>query len=162
MADPVTGLTARDRQVILDTWEVVGNKAVIRDRAVDLFIALFEAHPYMQAFFKDFKDDPLEELKTSPKLRTHAIRTMYGLKQYMDNLNDVPTLAGLITKMAENHLPRGIGTLEMDFVYILRVVDALSALFKFLHFSHGVVHGVKFSLRKREKNREKQNSKSFR
>ncbi|RUS71053.1 hypothetical protein EGW08_021187, partial [Elysia chlorotica] len=114
MADPVTGLTEADRQVIIDTWEVVGNKEVMGDRAVELFIALFEAHPYMQNYFKDFNGMSVEELKTSPKLRTHASRTWRGLQQYMTTINDVPKLAGHITKIAQSHLPRGLGTLEMD------------------------------------------------
>ncbi|KAK3753437.1 hypothetical protein RRG08_056329 [Elysia crispata] len=114
MADPVTGLTAQDRQVIQDTWEVVANKQVILDRGVDLFIALFQAHPYMKSYFKDFGDLSIEELKTSPKLRAHAYRTMHGLTQYINAINDVPTLAAYITKIAHSHLSRGIGTLEMD------------------------------------------------
>lgn len=110
----MTGLTASDRQVIRETWEVVGNKTVIRDRGVDLLIGLFEAHPYMQSYFKDFKDKSIAELKTSPKLRSHAIRTMNGLNQYMLLLDNPSSLAEQIKKLSETHLPRGIGSLEMD------------------------------------------------
>ncbi|GFO27693.1 globin [Plakobranchus ocellatus] len=114
MADPVTGLTQRDREVIANTWEEIGNKKVIKDYGVDLFIALFKAFPYMQDYFAQFKGQTLEDLKTSRGLRNHASGTMHALKGYVENLDDPDTLVKLVTRTANIHLPKGIKTVEMD------------------------------------------------
>ncbi|GFO27696.1 globin [Plakobranchus ocellatus] len=106
--DPVTGLSERDCHAIMDTWALVADRKSIKQNGVEFFLTYFKAYPSMQDLFPAFKGRPLDELRTSPALRAHATSVMYAIKSYVGTVDDAETLAGLVTKMATSHVPRGI------------------------------------------------------
>ncbi|RUS71052.1 hypothetical protein EGW08_021186 [Elysia chlorotica] len=107
--DPVTGLTEKDCHVIMETWRMVtAERKDIKKHGAELFIRLFKAHPHMQSYFSAFKSRPVEELRECPQMAAHATTVMYALQAYVSSVDDPPTLAGLVTKIATSHVARGI------------------------------------------------------
>ncbi|XP_069685059.1 globin D, coelomic-like [Periplaneta americana] len=99
--DPATGLTPRERQLVVDTWAIVKQDA--KGNGVDLFMGFFEAHPDYQNRFPSFVGIPLPELRGSKKLTAHAANVMYSLTSVVDNLEDPECLTELLIKLGENH-----------------------------------------------------------
>lgn len=112
--DPTTGLTQRDREIISHIWGLATDKKTLKINAVEFFIQLFETYPHIQERFELFKDKPLEELRTSPKMKAHATSVFYALTSYVENLDDPETLVGLVQKIAVSHVGRKIPTDDFD------------------------------------------------
>ncbi|GFR76937.1 globin [Elysia marginata] len=128
--DPITGLSERDCHAILDTWALVSDRKSIKQNGVEFFIALFKAHPYLLAFFPAFKGLSDEEMRRSPGLRAHATSVMYGIKSYVGTVDDAETLAGLVTKTATSHVPRGVTVKDVEnlaVVFLDFMKDALGS-----------------------------------
>ena len=77
-------------------------------------LRLFKAHPYLMSFFPAFKGLSDDELRKSPGLKAHATSVMYAIKSYVGTVDDAETLAGLVTKMATSHVPRGITVQDLE------------------------------------------------
>ncbi|RUS71051.1 hypothetical protein EGW08_021185 [Elysia chlorotica] len=112
--DPTTGLSERDCHAILDTWALVSDRKAIKQNGVNFFLVLFKEHPYMLKYFPAFKGLSEDELGDSPLLKAHATSVMYAIKSYVGTIDDAETLAGLVTKMANSHVPRGIKTKDLE------------------------------------------------
>ncbi|CAG5134023.1 unnamed protein product [Candidula unifasciata] len=112
--DPTTGLTQKDRTLIIQTWSIIGNKDSVKENAVEFFIQLFPAYPYLLDYFPVFKGKPLSELRKSPKLRAHATSVFYTITSYVESVDDPETLVGLVQKIAESHVGRGITLREFE------------------------------------------------
>lgn len=100
-AEPKTGLTPSERQIVVDTWGIVKPKA--KEVGVEIFIRFFEAHPEYQKLFSNFEGMALSELRTSKKLVAHATNVMYSLTCVIDNLDDPLCLKELLIKLGKNH-----------------------------------------------------------
>lgn len=98
---PSTGLTPRERQIVVDTWGVVKRNA--KEAGVEMFTRLFEAHPQYQKLFPNFEGLTLSVLRTSKKLAAHATNVMYSLTSVVDNLDDPECLKELLIKLGKNH-----------------------------------------------------------
>lgn len=112
--DPTTGLTSREKQLIMETWALAADKKCVKENGVEFFIQLFTAYPYMQDYFELFKGKPVSELRTSPKMKAHATSVMYALTSYVENVEDSENLVGLVQKIAISHLGRGIKLKEFE------------------------------------------------
>uniref|UniRef100_A0A0B6ZNH9 Globin n=1 Tax=Arion vulgaris TaxID=1028688 RepID=A0A0B6ZNH9_9EUPU len=121
--DPTTGLTEKEREIIIHTWSLVADRKSVKRNAVEFFIQLFEEFPYMQDQFEPFKGKSLSELRTSPKMKAHATSVFYVITSYVETVDDPETLVGLVQKIAVTHVDRGINVKEFE---NLRIV--------FLHF----------------------------
>ncbi|BFZ10645.1 hypothetical protein BsWGS_13684 [Bradybaena similaris] len=106
--DPTTGLTQKDRDIIAHIWGLATEKKTLKRNAVEFFMQLFEAYPVIQDRFELFKGKPLDELRTSPKMKAHATSVFYALTSYVENVDDPETLVGLVQKIAVTHVGRGI------------------------------------------------------
>ncbi|BFZ08546.1 hypothetical protein BsWGS_11585 [Bradybaena similaris] len=112
--DPTTGLTQKDRLLITQTWSVLGDKNALKENAVEFFIQLFGTFPYLLDYFPVFKGKPVSELRKSPKLRAHATSVFYTITSYVETVDDSETLVGLVQKIAESHIGRGITVKEFE------------------------------------------------
>ncbi|KAK3753445.1 hypothetical protein RRG08_056337 [Elysia crispata] len=112
--DPTTGLSEKDCHAILDTWALVSDRKAIKQNGVEFFIVLFKAHPYLLKYFPAFQGLSDDELRRSPGLKAHATSVMYGIKSYVGTIDDPETLAGLVTKMATSHVPRGVTVKDLE------------------------------------------------
>jgi hypothetical protein len=50
----------------------------------------------------------MEEIRTSAKLRAHAINFKHGITSFVDNLDDLDCLVVLVHKLTANHFRREI------------------------------------------------------
>ncbi|CAG5117215.1 unnamed protein product [Candidula unifasciata] len=119
--DPITGLTEKDREMIVDSWKIIGSRSAIKQNALEFFLMLFAAYPYVQNYFGIFKNKQLSELRTSPKMRVHAASVFYYINSYVENIEDTETFMGLAEKMAVAHIARGITVEEFEKVRIVYV-----------------------------------------
>lgn len=106
--DPETGLSEYDRELIKGSWAVIADKKSRRTNGTELFIHLFQEYPYQREYFpwcKDLTDDQLRKL---PKMKAHALNVMYAIGAYVDVMDDAESLVGLVGRMAETHVPRGV------------------------------------------------------
>ncbi|KAH9489318.1 hypothetical protein Btru_057582 [Bulinus truncatus] len=117
--DPVTGLTKREKELIIQTWAPVGEKGKAKENGLEFFLQLFATYPYMQDYFPLFKGQTQAELRNSSKLKAHATSVMYALTSYVENVEDSENLVGLVQKIAVSHIGRGI-TVE-DFENLKKV-----------------------------------------
>ncbi|KAK7862852.1 hypothetical protein R5R35_008451 [Gryllus longicercus] len=99
--DPATGLTARQKKFVTDTWELV--KKDIKGNGVELFIRFFERRPDAVPRFRSFVGVPLEELRHSKRLLAHTNSVMYALDSVVASLDDPECLHEMLLKMGENH-----------------------------------------------------------
>ncbi|XP_059165568.1 globin-like [Physella acuta] len=106
--DPTTGLTQREKQLIMETWALAGDRKTVKENGLEFFIQLFTAYPYMQNYFDLFKGKSISELRSSPKLKAHATSVMYAITSYVENVEDSENLVGLVQKIAVSHIGRGI------------------------------------------------------
>ncbi|XP_067684142.1 globin-like [Haliotis asinina] len=114
VVNPATGLTLRQKNLIIQSWEIIGSLQTQKKNGVQLFMDLFTAYPNQQEFFPLFHDKSLEELASSSKMRAHATTVMYQIGSFVDNLDDPECLVALIEKVANNHLKRGIRMKEFE------------------------------------------------
>ncbi|CAL1528705.1 unnamed protein product [Lymnaea stagnalis] len=117
--DPTTGLTGREKQLIMETWALAADKKCVKENGVEFFIQLFVAHPHMQDYFQLFKGKSVAELRSSPKMKAHATSVMYALTSYVENVEDSENLVGLIQKIAISHLGRGIELQEFEYLKVV-------------------------------------------
>ncbi|CAG5117216.1 unnamed protein product [Candidula unifasciata] len=117
--DPITGLTQKDRDMIVDSWKIIGNRNAIKQNAVEFFMMLFAAYPHIQNYFGIFKNKQLSELRTSPKIKVHAASVFYFLNSYVENIQDTEKFMGLVEKMAVAHIARGINVEEFEKIRII-------------------------------------------
>lgn len=99
--DSTTGLTPRERQIVVDMWDIVKPRA--KEIGVELFNRFFEEHPDYQQRFSSFRGIALSELRISKKLAAHATNVMYSLTCAIDNLEDPLCLKELLLKLGKNH-----------------------------------------------------------
>lgn len=114
VVDPGTGLTVRQKRLIADSWVLLGSRKDQKRFGVNFFIQLFKAYPYQKDLFPLFKNKTLDELEMSPIMRAHATTVMYQIGSFVDNLDDVECLVGLVQKVARNHIARDIGVQEFE------------------------------------------------
>lgn len=100
-ADQNTGLTTRQKKVILENWRVVQQNIV--QNGVDFFIEFFKAHPTYQKQFKSFADVPMEDLGSNQKVRAHASGVMYAISSLVDTMDDVGCLKELLLSTGRRH-----------------------------------------------------------
>ncbi|KAL1442222.1 hypothetical protein MTO96_007844 [Rhipicephalus appendiculatus] len=105
--DPVTGLSLRDRNYIIDTWILI--RRDMRVNAMSLFVALFARYPDYQRIFKPFAHVPLQELPRSEVATAHALVVFYFITNVVDGMDDADLLTELVRKNARNHLRRPMG-----------------------------------------------------
>lgn len=86
LADPVTGLTPKDKASMLDTWTTFRSRA--HANALALFAVLFKRYPEYQSLFPEFAHVPLEELPNNHRLLAHALAVIYFLTSIIENLDD--------------------------------------------------------------------------
>ncbi|KAK7102989.1 globin-like [Littorina saxatilis] len=104
--DPVTGLSAKDRDAIRTSWAMVNKDAQANGTA--LMIRFFEEYPNNLDFFTEFRDLRPEELRDSTGLQQHAMRVMHALTCVVDSIDDAHVLIGVLHKTVDSHLTRGI------------------------------------------------------
>lgn len=104
--DPATGLTERQKDAVRDNWAKVA--ASWKTSGPDFFIRLFQAFPATRTFFKTLDGLDYDQMRTSSKLRAHAINFKHGITSMIDNLDDVECLVILINKLSDNHFRRQI------------------------------------------------------
>ncbi|XP_071082593.1 globin-like [Haliotis cracherodii] len=119
VVDPATGLTLRQKNLIMDSWEIIGSRQMQKKNGVNFFLELFKAYPDQQEFFPLFRDKSQEELATSSKMRAHATTVMYQIGSFVGNLDDPECLVALVEKVARNHLNRGITIKEFEELRIM-------------------------------------------
>ena len=96
---------------------------------------MFKAHPYLLKYFPAFQGLSDDELRRSPGLKAHATSVMYGIKSYVGTIDDPETLAGLVTKMATSHVPRGVTVKDLEVTHAINLVKRLMpSFFAFLLF----------------------------
>nr|XP_037273483.1 globin-like [Rhipicephalus microplus] len=105
--DPVTGLSLRDRNYIIDTWILI--RRDMRVNATSTFVALFARYPDYQRIFKPFADVPLQQLPRSEVATAHALVVFYFITNIVDAMDDADLLTELVRKNARNHLRRPMG-----------------------------------------------------
>lgn len=123
VVDEKTGLTARQKRVIEETWTLVEKD--IRNNGIDFFLAFFKRHPTYQSYFHSFADVPFDQLKNNKKLQAHGFSVMYAISSMVKNLDDIDCLAEILTKTGINHRSRTI-TIEHFENLAVVFVDFLS------------------------------------
>lgn len=103
---PTTGLTPRDKDAIVGTWDLV--RPNLKLHGINFFMKLFGEQPDLQSRFASFREKDLEELRTNKKMASHAVTVMTAIQACVDNLNDVETLVELLKTTGVNHDQRGI------------------------------------------------------
>ncbi|KAH7932684.1 hypothetical protein HPB49_000938 [Dermacentor silvarum] len=83
--DPVTGLSPRDRNYILDTWILV--RRDIRSNSMSLFVALFARYPEYQRMFRTFANVPLQELPRHEVVKAHALIVFYFITNIVEAMD---------------------------------------------------------------------------
>ncbi|KAH3893881.1 hemoglobin-3-like isoform X2 [Dreissena polymorpha] len=116
-ANPVTGLTWRQKEVVRESWGKLGSEW--KTHGVEFFIRLFKTYPSILAYFKTFDGMDFGAIRSSPKLRAHMLNFKHGITSFVDNLDDVECLTVLIHKMTENHFRRRITVNEFQDAFTL-------------------------------------------
>ncbi|KAF7282706.1 hypothetical protein GWI33_002171 [Rhynchophorus ferrugineus] len=106
-ADPVTGLTSRDKYLITKTWARLSNGDAAVQTGVAIFLALFKKHPKYHQLFP-FRDTPLEELPKNNRFRAHCVSLMYSFTSIVQNIENTVLLQELLTKQGVAHVPRKV------------------------------------------------------
>ncbi|XP_063423431.1 globin-like [Mytilus trossulus] len=99
-------LSEEEETAVKESWTVIWNDKTTN--GIKIFVKLFTLYPDAINRFKDFNGLTLEEVKVHKKLRVHALSVVYGLKSFIDNLDDVETLVELVKKNASNHVERKV------------------------------------------------------
>ncbi|WAR26169.1 GLB3-like protein [Mya arenaria] len=120
--DPGTCLTERQKNAVRDSWAKM--VSTWKTNGVEFFFRLFTTFPNIRAYFKTLDGLDLDALKTSSKLRAHAINFKHGVSSFIDNLDDIDCLVILIHKLTENHFRRNIAPKQFE--------DALSLFTTFV------------------------------
>ncbi|XP_076087195.1 uncharacterized protein LOC143057712 isoform X2 [Mytilus galloprovincialis] len=111
LLEETTAITEEEANAIRETWTVLWSNK--KENGIALLIKLFTTYPEAQKMFPMFDGLTIEEVRSSKKLRAHALSLMYALKSFLDNLDDSDTLDGLVRKNAINHAKRGVGAKEL-------------------------------------------------
>lgn len=106
VADPVTGLTPREKHFVATTWAAV--RKDITSNGVQLFLRFFDKLPAAQKRFSSFADLPRDELAASKRLKAHANSVMYSIDSIVCNLDDPEVLEEMLLKIGNNHGRRRI------------------------------------------------------
>ncbi|KAL3211710.1 hypothetical protein MRX96_008412 [Rhipicephalus microplus] len=88
--DQATGMTEREKQLVLASWN-----AFTKDRddyGVQLFDALFVAHPEYLKLFHKFKGETIEEVRKESKFREHGVTIGMQLSNLIEFLDDPDNL----------------------------------------------------------------------
>lgn len=106
--EAITNLTETDGLVkaLKASWKYL--EADKKKHGVELFIRLFKSAPAAQDYFEQFKGLAPDDLKDNRKMKGHATTFMYGLKSFMDYVDDPEMLEDMIRKTAKNHVKRNI------------------------------------------------------
>ncbi|ESO91320.1 hypothetical protein LOTGIDRAFT_203115 [Lottia gigantea] len=104
--DKATGLTIREKRLIVNSWEQI--KVNIKQNGVALFIGYFIAYPYTQDYFHKFKGKDLKQVEKSAQMRSHGTTVMHALNALVENLDDPECLVDLLQKNAVTHFKLGI------------------------------------------------------
>ncbi|XP_075726485.1 cytoglobin-1-like [Rhipicephalus microplus] len=99
--DQATGMTEREKQLVLASWN-----AFTKDRddyGVQLFDALFVAHPEYLKLFHKFKGETIEEVRKESKFREHGVTIGMQLSNLIEFLDDPDNLIMLVRSNAELH-----------------------------------------------------------
>lgn len=107
-------LSDDEQSAIKESWSFVWKDK--KENGIKLFIKLFTKYPEAQQKFKDFRGISMEEIKVHKKLRAHALSVVYALKSFIDNLDDVETLAELVKKIARSHVERTVTEKEITWL----------------------------------------------
>lgn len=105
-ADPVTGLSARDRYLVNNSWAMV--KKDLKGAGMHVFKLLFEQHPDVQEMFPFAKGKSYEEYKSDPRFAAHINSVLYTLTSVVDHLDDPDVLEAMIRKTGVNHYRRSV------------------------------------------------------
>ncbi|XP_050050468.2 globin-like [Dermacentor andersoni] len=105
--DPVTGLSQRDRNYIIDTWTLI--RRDIRANSMALFVALFARYPEYQRIFPTFATVPLHELPRNEVVKAHALVVFYFFTNLVEAMDDSDLMTELVRKNVRNHLRRPMG-----------------------------------------------------
>ncbi|KAH6924258.1 hypothetical protein HPB50_014527 [Hyalomma asiaticum] len=150
--DPVTGLSVRDRNYIIDTWILI--RRDIRVTSTSMFVALFARYPDYQRLFERFANVPLQELPRNEVVKAHALAVFYFYTNIVDGMDDPDLLTELVRKNVRNHLRRPMGPqhyANMDEVLLEVIKDklrsrmspgAVRAWKKLFGYCHKVTHQV--------------------
>ncbi|XP_011310255.1 cytoglobin-2 [Fopius arisanus] len=130
IVDPSTGMTAREKRLVQNTWVIVSKDPVAS--GVAIMTLFFERYPEYQALFSAFRDVPREELPANKKFQAHCASIITALNSVIDALNDDGLLEATLVAIGERHRRRGQTTehflnLKQVIMDILR--QALSSKF---------------------------------
>ncbi|XP_060555774.1 hemoglobin-3-like [Ruditapes philippinarum] len=103
--DPGTGLTGKEVAAIRESW---GKLTASWKTYGPEFYGILIEDPDVRKFFKSFNGMKMEEIRTSAKLRAHAINFKHGITSFVDNLDDLDCLVVLVHKLTANHFRREI------------------------------------------------------
>ncbi|KAG5894643.1 hypothetical protein JTB14_017357 [Gonioctena quinquepunctata] len=103
--DPLTGLTARDRDVVINSFVAVRRTPL--KHGMGILLLFFKKYPSAQNLFP-FRDIPLSSLSSSPQFRKHSLAVMNGITQIIDSLDKSAWMISIVGKTAEAHIPRGV------------------------------------------------------
>lgn len=104
--DPVTGLSAKDRDAIRCSWAVINKDLQAAGSA--FMLRFFREYPTNQKYFKEFRQLSLEELQSTPGLSEHAMRVMNALASIVDSIDEAHVLVAVVHKTVDSHVSRGI------------------------------------------------------
>lgn len=107
-------LSEEEANAIKESFAVIWRDK--KENGINIFVKLFTLYPEAQHKFEDFRGITIEEVRIHKKLRAHALSVVYALKSFIDNLDDVETLAELIKKNARNHMERTVTEKEIKWL----------------------------------------------
>ncbi|XP_037525980.1 myoglobin-like [Rhipicephalus sanguineus] len=99
--DDATGMTEREKQLVLTSWRAFTKDH--HDYGVRLFDALFVAHPEYLKMFHKFKGDTIEEVRKDSKFREHGVTIGMQLNNLIEFLDHPDNLIMLVRSNAEFH-----------------------------------------------------------
>ncbi|KAG5894653.1 hypothetical protein JTB14_017365 [Gonioctena quinquepunctata] len=145
--DPVTGLTSRDKYLVTSSYEAVRKTPM--QHGMGILLLFKKKNPFAHQLFS-FRDIPLGSLSSSPQFRRHCLAVMNGITRIIDSLDDSASLIAILTKKAEEHVPRGVTEtlftqLEGTIIeYLLPMLNAeqIDAWKKTLKVAFDVMRGV--------------------
>ncbi|KAG5894647.1 hypothetical protein JTB14_017361 [Gonioctena quinquepunctata] len=145
--DPLTGLTARDKYLVTNSFKAVRKTPL--EHGMGILLLFFRKYPDAQKLFP-FRDIPIGSLSSSPQFRKHSLAVMNGITHIIDSLDKSAWMISIVGKNAEAHIPRGVtetfftqleGTI-IEYLSPLLNAEEISAWKKILKAVFDVMRGV--------------------
>ncbi|RZC38668.1 Globin domain containing protein [Asbolus verrucosus] len=104
-ADPVTGLTPTERNLVQNSWAPLKND--LTGTGIKLLLAFYEKYPEELQYFP-FRHVPREALSGDKKFQGFCSMVIRALDSLIDSLNDSELLMNLLQNVGRGHRKYGI------------------------------------------------------